>query len=561
MLKLSIVVFLAVGPVLRVLADVPISESLLNPPPPVGARTNEMLEFKTKNNYHFNQKAPQVCGATRAHPLGEGKAQSLACQFMVAGEQRVSFKICDDQETFCRSEDFKIQVSGPNAVNNKGTAKAELPKVSGKADPAPIEGFLKNVPEEAIRQAKSRNVPLLIDFYGIWCPPCNVLEERVLSTKEFRNATKNFVRLSLDSDAEVSWPLKSQFHVRALPTLLIATVNSKGQLAEIGRRFEASLPIILAWLKKQQHYKNESIEVAEQELTLHPTTERRVRIAESLLNQKKNQEARALLKGLKSHEAEFLDQVAEIEMNQNADKTAQVAIYKKAIARFEGAGTDPAEPEILSWLESLAQLDKGAATPIAERVETWIERLKKSKYSTENGEDAGDFLEAAGSIFEVLEQTNLAKRYFSKAANFYAEQAKNSSRKVSRGLNQNRASCLLHADRSEEAEKIYQSLIKEFPGEYTFHFNYSRALFSLKKYAPAFEQIEIAEPLAYGDNWLRTMALKARILLAEKNKSEAIKMVDEALSRIILPRDPTLWIHRNYKDLMALRQEIEKSSQ
>jgi thiol-disulfide isomerase/thioredoxin len=75
----------------------------------------------------------------------------------------------------------------------------------------------------------------LIDFYGIWCPPCNLYNETIFNTNEFAEQAKKFVLLKLDADADISWNLKSKFKIGGYPTLLIAKINAAGELEEVER--------------------------------------------------------------------------------------------------------------------------------------------------------------------------------------------------------------------------------------------------------------------------------------------------------------------------------------
>jgi tetratricopeptide (TPR) repeat protein len=76
-----------------------------------------------------------------------------------------------------------------------------------------------------LARAKKENKPLLIDFYGIWCPPCNELEENVFSSPRFTSETNEWIKLRLDADTETSWPLKSRYRVGGYPTIILANSN------------------------------------------------------------------------------------------------------------------------------------------------------------------------------------------------------------------------------------------------------------------------------------------------------------------------------------------------
>ena len=73
---------------------------------------------------------------------------------------------------------------------------------------------------KAFITAKKAGKPLLISFYGIWCPPCNELEETVFESPDFPLKAKRFELLKVDADAPTSWKLKDRYKVGGYPTVV-----------------------------------------------------------------------------------------------------------------------------------------------------------------------------------------------------------------------------------------------------------------------------------------------------------------------------------------------------
>ena len=96
-------------------------------------------------------------------------------------------------------------------------------------------GFWVNEEDEALKEATKLKKPILIDFFGIWCPPCNQLDELVFSQAEFKQAAKKFVLLKMDADNEKSWVLKSKYNVGGYPTIIMAQVEDHQAGNEIDR--------------------------------------------------------------------------------------------------------------------------------------------------------------------------------------------------------------------------------------------------------------------------------------------------------------------------------------
>ena len=87
--------------------------------------------------------------------------------------------------------------------------------------PAPVHRDF----DKALAAAKKANKPLLVDFFGIWCPPCNELDELVFSHPAFLEAVKRFVFVKLDADASTSWKAKDRYKVGGYPTVLFLKPN------------------------------------------------------------------------------------------------------------------------------------------------------------------------------------------------------------------------------------------------------------------------------------------------------------------------------------------------
>src|SRR5262249_25000606 len=108
---------------------------------------------------------------------------------------------------------------------------------------SPHHGFVLNQPDQALALAQREGKPLLIDFFGIWCPPCNRLDEEVFSNPSFQKEAHHFVLLKLDADSDLSWDLKSKYKVGGYPTLVFANPDGEELSRVVGFR---PLPEILS---------------------------------------------------------------------------------------------------------------------------------------------------------------------------------------------------------------------------------------------------------------------------------------------------------------------------
>ncbi|MDE2489627.1 MAG: thioredoxin family protein, partial [Elusimicrobia bacterium] len=234
---------------LAALAARPASADELLAHRPKTAIVDEVVELRPAAGRHFNVEAPQSCDGRR--PL-QVLPRRLRCQLTRPGKIPILVSVCDDKETMCRQERFTVDVRGVPRAAAKASPMLAAPKGGDLAPP----GFLDNAPAEALARARRSGKLLLIDFYGIWCPPCNDLDEHAFPTPEFRAAAKGFVLVALDADARSSYAWKSRFKVGGYPTLIVAD----SRLREIGRVVGyRSGPALAKFLRAQEALRDEPV--------------------------------------------------------------------------------------------------------------------------------------------------------------------------------------------------------------------------------------------------------------------------------------------------------------
>src|SRR5690606_37507163 len=141
------------------------------------AVVNEVIAFKPIAGHHFNLKAPQKCDEIVSQDVME-----IRCRFKTVGNHDVLLSICDDKETFCKPEKFKLNVTGPkNFKSSKIKSTRDSMVYVPKGERAAPPGFLQNHPEGAINRAKKQKKLLYIYFSTQWCPYCNMFEEYVFN--------------------------------------------------------------------------------------------------------------------------------------------------------------------------------------------------------------------------------------------------------------------------------------------------------------------------------------------------------------------------------------------
>ncbi|MGE0631104.1 MAG: thioredoxin domain-containing protein [Pseudobdellovibrionaceae bacterium] len=520
-------------------ANIP-EESLIQKNYPKEVSLNQVVKFVPIAGHHFNLKAPQECGG--AEPLN-ATPMEIQCQFAAAGEQNLDLKICDDKVTFCKSEIFKMKVKG-NAKNKTKTPTASVFKPKGQIPMA--KGFLVNSPDKAIAQAKKENKLIFIDFYAIWCPPCNMFDELVFEEKSFIEKSKPFVKLKLDVDSDVSWNLKSKFAIRGYPTIVV----TNSDLQEIGRvvgyRSTAALG---TWIDQQTQNRSEPLVALSAKKDL--TTDQKKRLGEWYFETKKYDLAIEHLSSLSDTRSGVLLMQAKIDSLAKDKTKEKIDLLKKALNKF------PEEVDSISWLNDLVEADPKVAAPFIAKLDERLTKMDQQTKLDEAGYTKADLYSYAGEIWDTAGKREKSEESFSKAADAYGEMARKSNLKSSRGPNLERAYCLNKAGRTKEAVALYESMVEAYPKEFTFNFSYANALNKLDQAEKALPFSEKAVEYAYGDNWLRAVSLNAKINMKLKKFDAAEKIVKSALEKTTVPTQNNLRTPQLYSQLQTLLTEIE----
>ncbi|HOW89018.1 MAG TPA: thioredoxin family protein [Elusimicrobiales bacterium] len=518
--------------------------SLLAEPPPGSVKLNEVVRFSAKAGYHFNVEAPQKCGAGAALEVSSG---TVKCQFSMAGVQAVSLKLCAEKQTMCLFEEFTVKVRG-----RRGAVNAAAQVTESQAPPLP--GFLQNDMPAALRRARAEGRLVFADIFTKWCPYCRLMEDTVLTHPDFISASSGMVRVSIDGDAPQAREWLTRFRPSGFPTYIVMDAGMR----EIGRMSGNAGPeAFSAWLREQERWKGLPIADAKERASSLDEAGR-LRVAKVYMSEKEWAKARSLLSGIASLEAEHLDASCSLELAASSTDTSRLAgLYRDAIARFDGSDGRPAVPGVVDWITALNRLDAGAAKPWLEGAGTLAERLVSSKEAASGGYTAEDIYAALGDALDGAGMKERAAEMYSKAAAGYGARAENAGRaEAAKGLRMSQAGNLAAAGRYGDAAAVYGELAAAFPGEYPFHRSLASMLFRMKKYPEALREASLAAGLAYGDIRLDILYLKARIEAEMRDRTAALKTLDDAIASADLPGDAQLKTHRVYAKLKDYRKEV-----
>lgn len=97
---------------------------------------------------------------------------------------------------------------------------------------------------QAKQLAKNENKPLFVFAHASWCPTCKHMEYEVLNQKALGDVyNKDVVNVAIDIDSPDGQELKTQFPIRATPTLFF--FNPDGSVAKKIEGYTAAGDLLL----------------------------------------------------------------------------------------------------------------------------------------------------------------------------------------------------------------------------------------------------------------------------------------------------------------------------
>jgi len=535
----------------------------------------QSTSFELPAGYHFNIQAPSKI---EARLDGQWvKAQTLKFNGREVSAQwksnidvchlRAELYVCDDGGTFClpRQKEVVCEAGKPMTKVWSGVEKSkadELPKGTVGEN----KNFISNDAPKALELARVTHRPLLIDFYGIWCPPCNLLNETVFNSKEFNEWQKYFVLLKLDADLQTSWSLKSKFKVTGYPTVVFADERGDEIKRLIGAREK---DFFVGEMKKIIKEKENSVEAKKKSLEKKNNPQMAFEVGDSLLGRGDFQEAhlyllRASRNWLPNDPRRDKLLSAELGMYSAVDTPQGQRLYaellKSSLEWF------PFSQEAMERADEWSKTAKSLGDKEMEKT-ALNQQVKTATWFTSHpgalktmGWIMGDIYQARAGANEVLGDRVKAKEDFGKAADAYLAGIKKAKldETTERANNLERIYCLWKSGKVAEAKSLYNKLESIYPDEFTFYFQHARLLKESGENQAALEKANQAAQYAYGDNKLRVLAVLAEIYNALNQKDKAIQVLDGAMASSQLPKDQTIRTHRYYNRLKELKKEIQK---
>ncbi len=527
------------------------------------------IELSPPAKHHFNLDAPlgarkgnlnfDVLIKTPSKILFQLEDSSITDGSVV----ETSAFLCDEQKTYCLKK--KVMVTLDSSTSKTISTKfqkdsIQKPKAQETTN-QPKELFILNDETQAIAQAIKTKKPILIDFYGIWCPPCNLYNETIFNQKSFEAYAKKFVLLKMDADDEKSFPLKSQFKVGGYPTLVIAMADSSGKFSEI-ERIVGYFPMKEFYARLDGVYQHR-LDSSEQRWK--GRMEERV---ELLFAQKDYEGMIRSLDGLRDPVSRFFRLLAETKLSDSYLKDSKnVETAKQIITELSLLIKKP-ESKVASnvvmhlidmlndefWLKQAddKKIAESMLNQLVSRVDASTLFVKGSELSLPDLDVM--HMDLCKTINDAVCESSYRKQAIINYEKLIKFQLKKGN-KEPRSFNLEYAALLSLDGRHEDAMKVYQRFIQKFPKEFTFYFAAAKTYLLSKNLPKAREVAEKAFEFSYGDNRIRAMDRLITVMGAQGLLKDAISRGQEFLQKLKIPEGLQV---RTGRHVEQLKKTIEK---
>ena len=491
---------------------------------PKNVPVNTLLTLEPIAGHHFNLQARNSCGG---FPLQSLTEQSFKCTPNKPGTLHLIAAVCDDAKSFCKLEIHDIQIT--DAKKKRPLLKKTPPLKKEKSKTSKfVHGFINNQPQEALQKAKKANKLLLIDFFGIWCPPCTLLEEQVLSTTAFAKATTKYVKVRIDIDTNEASAWMKHFRVNSYPTLLVTNHN----LEEVDRFTGGmNLEFTLNWLHNIESLGNKTIIKAEAEVAgfnkKHKLTKAQKETFTRLI--KWHYEARnfdkAILhaKRLKTPYAKKIrlqSKLAKIEWHKKK-KRCKKRLLIKLLKKYKN------DVSYGSWTKHLLQLDykqgqKYVGTAL-KNIHAWLKNPDLAK----TGHAKATLTKIEAKILESIGKEKLAQEKYTATARLLDEMDRQT--KTAHGAKLYKAILYEGAGKAEKALAVYANLLKHQQHDFNLNYSYAKLLYDQNMLEKALIHAKKAVDNSYGDMRFWSNQLVAEILISLNKTDEARKRIQAVL--------------------------------
>jgi len=503
-----------------------------------------LLNFLPPAKHHFNKDAPMsvtaLDGSVSFIKVGakpEHVGFRLSDPRLKEGmEITASVFLCDQAQTYCikKKQTFSLKVNSDLTALEPADAQVTSAKKVSKGAKKDAYGFWDNRLEDAIIESAKTKKPILIGFFGIWCPPCNLFRETVFPTQKFKQATQKWVLLKMDVDAKESFELKSHFKVGGYPTIVAvqavkdpnASISSLSEIDRIVGFYPTDEFVHLLGNAYLERGLNLEEKLAARKKEYLGTLKQLIEVD---LEKKEFKEVVKL-----SDDGAAVSQDHYFALNKiyvRANEDAKVVKEKQAVDLVDAIWTNRAneQPDTLlrtidiltSHSEQFTKSQIARANDLLDQLAKEVEPATLSVPGVELSIADIDSLRVDVAV--ALDDPALELQAYSRVVASYKELIQKFKAQNSRGYNLELAYALWKSGKVDEAKAIYERFIVLYPKEFTFYYAAAKMYLDLKILPTARDYAEKAVKFAYGDNKLRSMERLMRVMIAQGENSEALK--------------------------------------
>jgi len=430
------------------------------------------------------------------------------------------FSLCRDGGTLCRVVDVEVAGEVPDRRRGRVALVVGEP-ASPPESHGPFRSDAAAAVAVAFAEAVERDVPVLVDFTAVWCPPCNLLAAEVLHDPQHEDLIEEFVVVQVDVDDPSSWDVKDRYQVGGYPTVVVT--NPEGdeidRMVGYGGARETE-----AWLRSLLR---DPVEETGSEAV------RAGKRAWLLVQQGREEEARPLLElaGAEPDHAAF--RLARINLEPVLEDARWLA--------------DNAPGSAIHWVygaRDLAESDEGQAL-LTGAIQTDLRTVEPA--------EASDLLYTLALI-----EGEPGARSFYGAALAALRGAFSGDPERDRGHWTWYAELLHLAGDTDGAIAFLDAAEATYPHEPTWSLKAGRILLDADRPEAALARTEQGLALSWGDNYLRMATLKVEALVALDRAEDAAVFGQQVLGDSPAPAEDLEVRTRRYRT--ALEEALEEEA-
>lgn len=393
--------------------------------------------------------------------------------------------------------------------------------------------------------AQKEKKPIIIDFFGIWCPPCNELDETVFETSGFIEKAKYFRLLKIDADQATSWKLKDKYQIGGYPTVVFTDPKGAEIYRIVGYRSLKEFLLVMDLVLSSKSKKLEQACASKNEDDLW----RCAVICSERKNLECSAEAYSKLQGiLKPGTAKF-DWIRTYAMESVEIPDLQREGYENLLKLYSDT------PQALVWAVSyLAAFDdekniKPKKDLIDEVLKKFPTMLTDSRLEA-LGLSQRSLLQIKAELLDKIGKREAAVIAWKEASVLLEkEQSLLPAGTHPKAFTLDRITCLEAAGELEAALKLATQYKMLFPEEFTFYSLSANILDRLKRYSEAITVAKKGYELSYGDNRIRMATLLIRLYGTVPDKVTAKKIFDDITAQVKPEAKLQIRTHRYLKRL------------